>query len=655
MCMFRSYYDNSREKRVVLSAEEKAARKRKISIKNMIKFMRDTVPCDFEEFERSKFTKIMFFEKLDKKKYKGYCECGAVVTLTSARPARMIECPVCKAQVRLTKNKSNSLWQEDYFALLDKLDDGWVQRLFVSTKQTWLENGAFNVKYARHEEERDFCDGKVIYYFHPKFGQDEEWTEGVGRQHGMGGWYAWRICDKMLHTYPHNLSSIFKGSKYQYSAIEIATAKSLDNPFFYLQNYEREPKLELLYKVGLYGLARELCGGAWSSDAAIRGMRNVKSLKDLGIYNKSDLAECRGLRYEEIIARKATKPWKISEQDRPAAIEFVKKINARSGEDFVYTFISRERWFKYYLTQAADYSTVGNFVGDYIDYISDCTKLNLNLNDTAIKMPRSLKVSHQWMIETLKVQENHVYDALINAKYETLHALVEWTDGVLMTIMPHSSEEIIYEGTRQNHCVGRYCQRVAKGESIILFLRRADKADENFYTMEIKPDMGRCDIVQCRGYSNADYEDIPEVVSFLKKYKRWFNHRTYKETNAENLTVKYYKAVHKRNGKYISNYDNKVEFCIGEISEAELDKNPDSVAVKGLHVASLEFAQKFGEHWNDVAILEVEANIHDVVIPDAHDQVRTSKFKVLREVPFEEMGEWGTTRLKMLKESKAVA
>ena len=88
-----------------------------------------------------------------------------------------------------------------------------------------------------------------------------------------------------------------------------------------------------------------------------------------------------------------------------------------------------------------------------------------------------------------------------------------------------------------------------------------------------------------------------------------------------------------------------MEFRIGEWKEEELDRNPDRVAVKGLHIASLEFAQRWGNSWDDVAILEVETNIHDVVVPDAKDQVRTSRFRVIREVPFEEMGEWGAQRL----------
>lgn len=103
----------------------------------------------------------------------------------------------------------------------------------------------------------------------------------------------------------------------------------------------------------------------------------------------------------------------------------------------------------------------------------------------------------------------------------------------------------------------------------------------------------------------------------------------------------------------ISNYDKKMKFKIGEWKETELDRDSDKVAVKGLHVASLEFAQNFGSSWDDVAILEVETNIHDVVVPDAKDQVRTSRFRVIREVPFEEMGEWGERHLKRAAETAA--
>lgn len=84
-----------------------------------------------------------------------------------------------------------------------------------------------------------------------------------------------------------------------------------------------------------------------------------------------------------------------------------------------------------------------------------------------------------------------------------------------------------------------------------------------------------------------------------------------------------------------------------------VEANPDRVAVKGIHVASLEFAQKYGDAWSDVAILELEVDILDMVVPDAKDQLRASKVKVLREVPFSEMGDCGARHSKNINQLQA--
>jgi hypothetical protein len=109
------------------------------------------------------------------------------------------------------------------------------------------------------------------------------------------------------------------------------------------------------------------------------------------------------------------------------------------------------------------------------------------------------------------------------------------------------------------------------------------------------------------------------------------------------MNARYYKAVVKNGNEYFSIWDNKTKYRIGEICETEIDTDPDKVCVKGLHIASLDFAMDFGKHNKNAVILEVEVNIHDIVVPDAKDQIRTSRFKVLREVPPEELGEWGRT------------
>ncbi len=208
-----------------------------------------------------------------------------------------------------------------------------------------------------------------------------------------------------------------------------------------------------------------------------------------------------------------------------------------------------------------------------------------------------------------------------------------------------------YEGRQALRRVGNYVKRVAQGEDIILFVRRSNEKDKPFYTMEIRPTMKRLDIVQCRGFENEDAspEIRAEVDAFLAEYASWFNSRK-SNIEAEKTKLIYYKAVKKINGKYISAWDNKTEYVIGTTLETETDRNPDRVAVKGIHVASLEFAQKYGDAWSDVAILELEVDILDMVVPDAKDQLRASKVKVLREVPFDEMGDWGARHSKKNKD-----
>lgn len=288
-----------------------------------------------------------------------------------------------------------------------------------------------------------------------------------------------------------------------------------------------------------------------------------------------------------------------------------------------------------------------------MDYLIDCETLNYDLNDSRVLFPTSLMKSHAYTSSLIKIEENEATELGILKAYEKYHTLCEFDNGKYCVVMPQSSEEIIHEGKIQSHCVGKYIERVADGEDIILFVRHSSDKDKPFYTMEIRPVMRKLDIVQCRGYKNEDISSKirAEVDSFLLEYELWFNTRN--PVCADITTRTYYKAVRKINGKYISAWDNKTEYIPGQILETELDTNPDRVAVKGIHVASLEFAQKYGEVWDNVAILELEVDIRDLVVPDAKDQVRASRVKILREVPFEEMGEWGAKRIPKLKTEAA--
>lgn len=373
--------------------------------------------------------------------------------------------------------------------------------------------------------------------------------------------------------------------------------------------------------------------------------------------DSSKISEVLGVDYNQIIADvgkditmaallAARKVYKLNLRPTEQNINLMLDMDSIDRlEKFKLTPHNAQKVFKY-LRNQQNRKKGKNIGKDYVDYLSECEELGFDLTDSRVLYPTDLIKTHKRTSLLIKVKASEECEIGVAKVYSKFHKLCEYDNGKLCVIVPNCCEDIIYEGTVQSHCVGRYVERVAKGEDIILFVRRSTEKDKPFYTMEIRPVMRQLDIVQCRGYGNEDIspEIRAEVDAFLAEYESWFNKR--KSTITEEKTTRtYYKAVKKIDGKYISAWDNRTEYIPGQIIEADTDKNPDRVAVKGIHVASLEFAQKYGEYWSDVAILELEVDIQDIVVPDAKDQIRASRVKVIREVPFEEMGAWGATRL----------
>ena len=114
---------------------------------------------------------------------------------------------------------------------------------------------------------------------------------------------------------------------------------------------------------------------------------------------------------------------------------------------------------------------------------------------------------------------------------------------------------------------------------------------------------------------------------------------------------KFFKAVHKNGSEYFSDHNKAHEYKIGEISLPDFfDNSTKEQCGHGIHVAHKAWAIDFGKNWNDIAILEVEANLEDIVVPDnCGGKARCKSVKVLREVPLEECGLYG----KMIAKCKA--
>jgi len=98
-----------------------------------------------------------------------------------------------------------------------------------------------------------------------------------------------------------------------------------------------------------------------------------------------------------------------------------------------------------------------------------------------------------------------------------------------------------------------------------------------------------------------------------------------------------YKAVHKRDGRYVSQFDSSFDYAVGAVKNAKCSPSKTKSCTTGMHVADKGYALNFGSGWDDLALLECAVPTSKIVVAsDCDGKVRTSELKVLREVPPEE-------------------
>lgn len=120
----------------------------------------------------------------------------------------------------------------------------------------------------------------------------------------------------------------------------------------------------------------------------------------------------------------------------------------------------------------------------------------------------------------------------------------------------------------------------------------------------------------------------------------------------DNKAGRFFKSVHKREGGvYFSDYEPEFIYAVGKKAVADcLDEDPAEYWGHGIYISYLAGALNYGKHWRDLAILEVEALLDRIVLPDeCPGEARCAEVTVLREVPLEECGIYGQILAKRRK------
>ena len=162
-----------------------------------------------------------------------------------------------------------------------------------------------------------------------------------------------------------------------------------------------------------------------------------------------------------------------------------------------------------------------------LDYWNMARRAGLDLRDEHIQLPKSLKREHDRLVEAERIARNEEEKRKKQAEIDKRRPAFEktvapleawaWEDGGICIRPVHTEEELLDEGSALCHCVGTYGETVARGDSCIFFIRRADAPDKPWYTLQVE--LKTLKEIQDHGMRNCPpTEEVREFVG------RWLEH-----------------------------------------------------------------------------------------------------------------------------------
>lgn len=512
------------------------------------------IPPDFKqwvhEFGLYKSRYMIYDAASRKKQISAYCtHCKKSITLDerSVRPrhGKLGICPNCNSDITFkAKGKMPAYLKDDeWVCLVQKIATGIVARYFKGFMQFDKEKG-FRESFACYEYARIFYEDidqkglKVTAY---------EWA--VYKQRGHSRWCPsdgnYRIDWAIL--YLNNLLGELKDTVYQYSALDLLQTGQGWNTVpirAYMDAYPRRLYLEYLVKMKLTQLACDEAVGKIHLNS--KGKSPVEILKLPKDYINALIAINGGSGHYSLLKQC------ISDKVLPQAVD-IKDYFERFGANdeligVINIHMSIRKFIRYIDKQMKvmpiepepqgchtgwmsarprtkaekQQEKYKNLAKDWLDYISWCAQLKYNMNDNYVLLPPDFKKAHDRvmkeyqdrqdeMVRRRKIQMEKMIKAALKQAADVPAMMMRYKD--LMIILPKDAEEIKQEGRVLHHCVGTYVERVARGETMILFVRRIEAPEEPYFTLEYRDKK----VVQCRGKNNCAMND--KVKAFVKAFE----------------------------------------------------------------------------------------------------------------------------------------
>lgn len=511
------------------------SRERLLGDKDFLHFMRyfpagigDKVKHYFNQVATGNENFFMVPDREDKQK--AICSrCGKHIVLAKFKLSHKdrTTCPKCGADGEVVHAWRRARTQAKYYftyferALYDK--EAIIARSFAVYRCICTDTGEIFDDYVPREYYL-MRKGEAIHWTHEcDFWGHEWWSK---RRSLYSKDYVMELSGYQVCLGLDRLKPLLKDSWLKYSQLDaFIRLTGAEDAFRYIELYQKHPQLEHIMKMGLWNIIAE--GLRCHSFRSIFNWKG-KTPKDLfGVpIGKGDMLALSALavdmdtfhlalylkknsRFSLVdLAQKRKELEQLSHFDTCKMFDTLKGYGVCSEETLKYILRQQQKKKRYY--------SIRGVLIDWIDYLQDCGKLGLNLEDTAVLKPHDLQRAHQNIITQLKIKADEELDKQM-AKLKEERKRYNFAAGGFIAKVAESSSELIVEGKVLHHCVGTYADRHAKGKCTIILIRRLEEPEVPFYTMELVGPEKR--IIQVRGNHNCGMTQ--EVEAFVESYKKY--------------------------------------------------------------------------------------------------------------------------------------
>ena len=511
-------------------------RKKQRAIIERMKYV-PVLPRDLKGFiHRKVMPQYIFYDYQRKVPGHAYCTaCRHEVRIAAAKHNTSGLCPRCKKKITFKcRGRRGRVFDRETVQVLQKAKNGEMLLRIVKAYRTFTDADT-PVYFSVYENARHFIslcsDGHCSmspYYLASAYKDDlTPWKCGY-RPHFL----SWRDSfegDTAGHLYFRNLAELLRNTPWQYSQLErFARIAATMDAIPYLNAYVQWPVIEYLVKAKLFRLVSDIVYGSYHFMIGKTVNCEGKNLQDVLKLDRSWLPLLQEV--DPGIAQLNIIQWFINARKRPDAsmmkwcannaiqdISVLAELLSHMAMHKLIRYADAQYEIRIASTKTPEYIryySMANLLADYRDYLRMCKEMQYNIESSFILFPRNLKSAHDHVVEALDVKHTAEQEKAIADSFEEWQRLYQYKGKGLMVIPPHSSKELIDEGTALRHCAVRYVKRVAQRECVILFVRKVAEPDKSLCTVEVRDGQ----VVQTRGFDN---EDPPaKIKAFIERWKR---------------------------------------------------------------------------------------------------------------------------------------